>query len=235
MLSGKAFNRPSPPYPTETEISGQFASVFKEFPNGDDITVIARLADGRAVKGKVETLDELEPGGFYLFTGRWDEHPKWGWQFFFNGFVADIPRKADDAVAYLVKFGDCIGKKRAQNLVEAYGDSAVHVLLTQTQRVVADGLLSESAAETAVASLREVCDPALREAHEELWKLLRAGGGGFYGATVKQLLRMWGRSAPDRVRRDPFRLLVKKLPGCGFLRCDRLYLALEHPPDALKR
>src|SRR5262249_6898636 len=91
------------------------------------------------------------------------------------------------------------------------------------------------AAETAVASLREVCDPALREAHEELWKLLRSGGGGFYGTTVKQLLRMWGKSAPDHVRRDPFRLLVKKLPGCGFLRCDRLYLALEHPPDALKR
>jgi exodeoxyribonuclease V alpha subunit len=236
MLSGKAVNHPSsPPDPTETEISGQLLGITKEFPNGDSITVIARLADGRLVKGKVETVDELGPGNYYLFTGRWDEHPKWGWQFSFNGFIADVPRKADDAIAYLTKFGDCIGKKRAQKLAEAYGDNAVHVLLTQTRRVVDDGLLSESAAETAVASLREVCDPALREAHEELWKLLRAGGGGFYGATVKQLLRMWGRRAPDLVRRDPFRLLVKKLPGCGFLRTDRLYLSLGHAADALKR
>src|SRR5262249_53996393 len=114
-------------------------------------------------------------------------------------------------------------------------DATVNVLLTQTQRVVDDGLMTANAALEAAASLREVCDPGLREAHEELWKLLRAGGGGFYGATVKQLLRMWGKSAPDRVRHDPFRLLVQKLPGCGFLRCDRLYLSLGHKADALKR
>src|SRR5262245_16855710 len=104
MLIGSAKNHPpAPSDPAETEVSGQLLSIFKEFPNGDNVTVIARLADGRLVKGKVETLDELELGGFYLFVGRWDEHPQWGWQFSFNDFVADIPRKADDAVAYLAK------------------------------------------------------------------------------------------------------------------------------------
>jgi exodeoxyribonuclease V alpha subunit len=228
----------SPPAnPRETELTGQLASIFRRFPNGtDNETIIARLSDGRAVRGVVDDPDELREGSFYLFTGRWDEHHKYGWQFVFSGFAADIPRDANNSVAYLVRHCKGIGMTTAKKLVEVYGgEHAVRMIQEEPERVIADGHMREKMALAAAQSLREVCDPKLRHAHLEVWNLLKTGGGGFPRGLVNKLLKKWGETAPDRIRRDPFTLLVNRMPGCGFLRCDRLYLALGHRPDRLKR
>jgi exodeoxyribonuclease V alpha subunit len=229
-------NRSSAPAnPAETELSGQLDCVFKSFANDDNYAVLARLSDGRVVRGVVDCLDELQDHHHYLFTGRWDEHPQYGWQFVFNGFAADIPRGADGAAAYLMRHCHGVGTKTAENLIDRYGDDAVRVLIEEPQRVVEDGLLREAMAIAASQSLRDVCDPRLRDAHLELFRLLRSSGGGFPRKLIDKCLRLWSKTAPDRIRRDPFTLLVNQLPGCGFLRCDRLYLALGHQPDRLKR
>jgi hypothetical protein len=52
---------------------------------------------------------------------------------------------------------------------------------------------------------------------------------------IAACIAKWGARAPERVRRDPFALLIAGLPGCGFLRCDALYLSLGHNPARLKR
>src|SRR5262249_39742758 len=77
-----------------------------------------------------------------------------------------------------------------------------------------------------------------REAHLEqtkidLWTLF--DGRGFPRTLVSACLRMWGAKAAQRVRQNPFSLLVDGLPGCGFKRTDRLYLDLGYDPTALKR
>jgi exodeoxyribonuclease V alpha subunit len=130
---------------------------------------------------------------------------------------------------------DGVGLATAKRLVEKYGDDAVRMVVEEPQRVAEDGLLRPTIAEAAAQSLREVCDSGLRNAHLELFRLLRNGGGGFPRKLIDKCLKLWGKAAPERIRRDPFTLLVNGLPGCGFLRCDRLYLSLGHRPDRLKR
>jgi hypothetical protein len=88
-----------PQNPAEPELCGQIDNIFKTFDNGDSQTILARLSDGWVVRGAVDDSDELQERGNYLFMGRWDEHPKYGWQFVFSGFVIDIPRGADGAAS----------------------------------------------------------------------------------------------------------------------------------------
>jgi exodeoxyribonuclease V alpha subunit len=235
ILSTRSAATP-PANPAETEINGRLGSISKIFDNGDTQTIIAKLSDGRTIRGTVDDPGELQAGGYYLFVGHWNEHPKYGWQFAFSEFATDVPRDVDGAAAYLARHCEGIGATTANRLVEKYGGDAVRVLTLEPQRVVDDGILRPAIAQAAAQSLREVCDPSLAEAHLELFRLLRSGGGGFsYGKLIAKCLKLWGKAAPERIRRDPFTLLVRELPGCGFLRCDRLYTSLGHPPDRLKR
>jgi exodeoxyribonuclease V alpha subunit len=234
ILSTRSAATP-PTNPAETEINGRFGSISKTFDNGDTQTIIAKLFDGRAIRGTVDNPDELQAGGYYLFVGHWNEHPKYGWQFAFSGFATDIPRDADGSAAYLMRHCTGIGMTTANRLVEKYGGDAVRIVSEEPQRAVEDGLLRLPIALAAAQALREVCDPSLAEAHLELFRLLRSGGGGFPRGLINKCLKLWNKAAPERIRRDPFTLLVRELPGCGFLRCDRLYTSLGHPPDRLKR
>lgn len=227
--------RAAPADPSATELAGQLAQVRQQFDNADgSVTVIADLLGGESVKGTAESRGELKPGGDYRFLGRWLEHEKYGWQFAFDAALAEAPDDPDGAAAYLSRHADRVGLVTAARLVAAYGRDAPTVLIDDTARVVADGLMSADDAALASESLRRVyADPALREAHRDLFGLLR--GHGFYGKAIRAALRRWRASAPAQVRRDPFLMMTAGLPGCGFLRCDRLYLAMGRPPGRLKR
>jgi exodeoxyribonuclease V alpha subunit len=226
---------PAPPDPTATELRGQVAEVTHKFANADEtLTVIARLAaTDTVVRGNVDSAAELRPGGWFLFGGRWDEHPRHGWQFNFEVFTPDLPAGDDATVAYLAQLCPGVGPATARKLVDAYGEAAPRVLAEDPARAAADGLLRPDVAEEAGAALRAVCDPRLRDAHVELFALFK--GLGFPRRLTARCLELWGAEAPVRVRRDPFTLLVRGLPGCGFLRVDRLYLAMGRPPHRLKR
>ncbi len=117
--------------------------------------------------------------------------------------------------------------------MDAYGKEAVAVLAGDPGRVVADSLLESEPAFLASADLRKLCDPHLRDAHLELHELFR--GMGFWGACTKACLRTWKHRAPAVIRRDPFALLAREMPGCGFARVDQLYLKLGLPPRRLRR
>jgi hypothetical protein len=102
MFSLRATGAPKPPQnPAEKELHGQLDRVFKVFENEDSQTVLAKLMDGRVVRGTVDTPDDLKPAAYYAFFGQWQEHDRYGWQFAFSGLVRDIPRRADGSASYL--------------------------------------------------------------------------------------------------------------------------------------
>jgi hypothetical protein len=60
-------------------------------------------------------------------------------------------------------------------------------------------------------------------------------GRGFPGSLIDGCIAKWGIHAAKRVRKDPFCLLTDEMPGCGFLRVDRLYMELGNPHDRITR
>jgi exodeoxyribonuclease V alpha subunit len=224
----------APPDRSQTELLGRVARLSKVWDNADGtFTVLADVSDRLTVRGTVDDPAELRPCGHYRFVGRWEEHPKWGWQFRFESFVADVPAEASGVIDYLSAHCPGIGDATARKLVERFGNAAVRVLVETPDLAAAEGLLRPEVARAAATALRSICDPALRDAHLELSALFK--GLGFPRRLIKQVLAKWGAGAASRIRRDPFTLIVHDMPGTGFVRCDRLYLKVGGNPGRLKR
>jgi exodeoxyribonuclease V alpha subunit len=223
-----------PPDPGAAELSGVLAGVNQTFDNGDGtFTIIGTLEGGAAVRGPVEDRDDVKVGAHYKFLGRWDEHARYGWHFAFTSFVADAPADPEALAAYLARHCHGIGDATTRKLVAAHGADVVRLLIQEPERFAEEGLLSVIVAKGAAQTLAGLCDPETREAHLELFALFR--GLGFPGKAIKAALKLWKAEAAARVRRDPFSLLVAEVPGCGFTRCDRLYVSLGLNPGRLKR
>jgi exodeoxyribonuclease V alpha subunit len=227
----------APKDPTEKQISGRVKKVrIRRANDGGGEWLVADLDGGYAVTGKISSPDAIQEGEYYTFLGRWIDKG-YGPQFEFAGHVVDVPRTEGGAAKYLVKHcrGCGVGMATARKIVERFGDKAVETLRDNPEWIVEAGLLRESNAKAASESLREVAPPGLADAHVEVSKLLQMAGGGFHRTLVNQILKKWGADAAQKIRDDPFVLMLERMPGCSFGRCDRLYLAFGLPPDNLLR
>lgn len=229
-------------------INCEFHRVFTVFENADSRTIIgcAKPSDDDAAKIDDEKIEkdgtirlkgddneaELVVGLSYRFYGKWDNHHKHGWQFVFRQFVKIEPHSRVGVARYLARYAPGIGSTLANRLFDAFGTDACKVLRNDPASAVAavKGLKFE-VAQAAGRALAEIVE--LEDTKIELTNLF--SGRGFPGSLIDTVIKRWGILAPKRIARDPFTLLVNDLPGCGFSRCDRLYLDLGLNPARLKR
>lgn len=210
------------------ELIGQVAREI--FLAADSSMGIHRLRSGVGVRGPVPS------GGFdgrleYRFRGQWEEHPRYGRQFAYKSAVPHLTPTYGAVVAYLLKYAPHMSRGRAEKLWQAYKADAVKVLRETPAKAADLGIMPLEQAEQAALGLNAL---ASREAVLiELADLL--AGRGFPQATTDEILRRWGDRAAMLLRKDPFRLLVARVPGAGFKRCDKLYQDLKLPAKRLKR
>lgn len=229
--------------PKREEITATFNSERFRFSNADGDTIIgsARTADGEvAIKGQAD-LDELQPGQTYRFYGRWAPYKnrrtgQTEQQFAFESFVREAPHGREGVVAYLKSAGEGLGlgAARCMKLWDLFGSDAVRMLREQpaevAARLAAAGLkLQPGAAEKVAGNLR--FEMALEACTLDLMDVLN--GRGFPKATARLVTRQWGNRAANVIRRNPYQLM--NFRGCGFKRCDALYLDLKHNPAAIRR
>lgn len=187
------------------------------------------LTDGKSIIVDAAS-DEFTRGQYYRFLGRWEEGRR-GPQFKASTFTRDTPHTRAAVVKYLGDVCDGVGKAIANKLWEKYGPDACKVLREQPERVASDGIMSLESATAASSDLKRF--QFLEKTRIDLFGLLN--GRGFPGTLVDRAIAEWGVAAPDVIRRCPFRLLTKKLPGCGWKRCDKLHLDLGKSRTTLKR
>lgn len=197
----------------------------------DSDWTIAALQDKTVIVGNV-TDGKLLEGMEYRFSGKWVEHEKYGRQFQFESFAQLEPHSRLGVVAYLQKHTSGIGPVIANRLWQAFGSDAVATLRTDPQRCVDEvSLLHIEVAVSASEALREIARH--EETKIDLMDLLT--GRSFPHVLYDELIARWGVGAATIIRRNPFRMMLERFVGCGFVRCDRLYLDLGYRPDRLKR
>lgn len=206
---------------------GQLARVI--FAADDGGYCVLALADGSKVNGK-SSADNFRDGLTYRFFGRWADS-KFGPQFTFETFAVHVPAGRNGIITYLLEFAENVGRKTAEKLFDRYGPDAIDILRKNPDRVATDGVMAIDLARDAARSLATIA--GTEKTRVELFDLFK--GRGFPGKLIDRMIDEWGAKAGEMVRRDPFRLLVKKLPGCGFKRCDKLWCDLGKPRNALKR
>ena len=213
---------------TAREHLGQVSRVV--WADDDQPFVILRLADNASALGPAAST-QFEPHQLYRFHGRWKDG-KHGPEFAFDTFTRDRPLSRDAVVKYLTDTCRNVGKVTAERLVAKFGADALRLLREEPGSVADAGLLSPAAAEEASQDLARFAQ--LEHTRVELFGLFH--GRGFpRGTLIDRCIGKWGASAPAVVERDPFKLLVNKLPGCGFKRCDKMHLDLGKPTDSRKR
>ena len=198
----------------------------------DSDFAIGTLDDRKTVKGDSKP-GELIPGLTYRFLGRWTQHPTHGPSFQFSGFVQHVPHTREAVATYLAKFADGVGQVTAWRIVDTYGpDKAIAIVKTDPRRIAAE--ISRMSFERA----KRASDALVRLQRFEQTKidlLDLFAGKGFPGSLINRCIEVFGVKAAEHIRRDPFALLTRRLPGCGFLRVDTLYCELGLPTDRLKR
>lgn len=237
------------------EITGQFTRERFRFENdnGDVIVgdVECRPADDDssekragasrvAVKGPAQ-IGELASGIEYRFFGRWVSYKnkrtgKDQKQFAFNSFCKTTPVTREAVIGYLKHHGAGLrfGEARARKLWDLFGVDAVKIARTDPERtqqaLVNAGLhYNLKSAELLANSLQQ--DAAIEAIKLDLTTLLT--GRGFPKTLPTRVIQEWGNKAAQILRRDPYRLM--EFPGCGFKRCDAMYLDLRLNPARLKR
>lgn len=177
-------------------------------------------------------------GVSYRFFGTWESNDKHGRQFRFKTFTQGEPHSRHGLVQYLAKYCPGIGPAIAGRMFDALGSSAVSKLRNDPEgaadavnKFCNRSLLSVEVAQAAAIFLQK--NAKLEDAKIELTNLLH--GRGFPGHLIDTLAKLFGSFAATRIRRDPFILLARRFPGCGFMRVDRLYKDLGLSPTKLKR
>lgn len=212
----------------QRELLGEVARIVHANAEG---FFVATLRDGSTVVGTDEDA-RLSEGRTYRFLGRWTEHQRHGRQFAVRTFVAHVPHDARGVVRYLTEVAPGVGPARARRLWDLFGSDAVVVARTRPAEVVAAGVLTERQAVEVAEALERYA--GLESTRIDLWELFDARG---FPARVliPECIHRWGTRAAERIRQNPYVLMIRRLPGCGFQRCDQLYLALGGRPHKLKR
>ncbi|MER2254324.1 MAG: ATP-dependent RecD-like DNA helicase, partial [Priestia megaterium] len=174
------------------------------------------------VTGYFPKLNEDE---VYTFYGDFKEHPKFGLQFHVEQFKKELPQSRQGVVQYLSSdLFHGIGKKTAENIVDALGERAIFRILQNESVLKEVPRLSADKAEALVTQLRE--HQGLEEVMVKLTDL------GFGPQLSMKIFQAYKQEALEIVQNNPYQL-VEDIQGIGFSRADelgkRLGMATNHP------
>lgn len=212
----------------------ELTAVFQQerWRSPDSNWAIGIVRGGMAVVGSSEP-GELIPGVEYKFLGERKSHPRYGPQFEYKAFVQQQPHGKQGVVAFLCRYAQGIGTRRANDIFDKYRHDAISVLKTDPARVAAEvsGVTLKMAQEIA-EKLKQ--GEKLQATRIDLLEILD-GSGLPVEKTIDKALKKWGIAAADKIRRDPFILLQYRFPLIGFDKADHLYKRMGLPLTAIRR
>jgi exodeoxyribonuclease V alpha subunit len=165
----------------------------------------------------------------YIFYGAFKEHPRFGMQFHATHFRKDMPQTKQGVVAYLSsEMFKGIGKKTAENIVEALGENAISKILNQPSLLDSVPKLPPEKAKLLYDTLME---------HQGLEQVMVAlNQYGFGPQLSMKIYQAYKEETLNVIQKNPYQL-VEDVEGIGFGRADELGYQLGisgNHPDRIK-
>lgn len=198
--------------------------VFANEENG--YTVLDLGTEDEELVTVVGILPYVNVGDQLVLYGHFTHNPKYGRQFNAEQFEKKLPSDAAAILRYLSSGAvKGIGPKKAQKMVEIFGEDTFDVLenhpdwLTQVQGI------SPRAA-------REMSEDFKRRAG--IRQAMLFFREKFGAALTVRIYRAWGGAAVERAKEDPYRL-CREIEGIGFERADALAREIGFDADGDSR
>lgn len=170
-------------------------------PSGEAATLIGELAT-------------LGPGETARFSGRWEDHAKYGRRFRAVSYAPILPSSDRGLVRFLGSgLVKGIGEALATKLVARFGDRTIEVITKESGRlreVGGVGVKKAAALRTAVLARRD---------EAESFAFLH--GVGLGPALARRVFTKYGAAAPAKLKDDPY-LAAEEVSGIGFVTADRI-------------
>jgi len=234
MSKGKAAAAERDASRRSEELTGVFESI--RWQNDDGTYIIGTLQSGQSIKGNARAGSFIR-GCEYTFGGFWDSgNGKFGPTFIFKTCQPKAPVTREAVVAYLMRHlagtGCGIGDVSIKKIITQYGpDKAIDTIKNHPKDIASFLGLDLQKAIDASNTMKRI--EKFETTRIQLTQLFE--GRGFPQSTVEACIDTFGVNAVDAIKRDPFTMLVRGFHGCGFLRVNALYEALNLPKARLKR
>ena len=197
--------------PNEQEkLSGSVESIiYANEENG--YTILDFGTDQNELVTLVGTIPYVAEGDELTVYGKWVHNPKYGRQFQVQQFEKRLPSDAAAILRYLSSGAvKGIGPKKAQKLVELFGEDTFDVIENHPDWMAQiPGISHRMAGEISEEFARQA---GIRSA----MMFFR----DFFGAALTvRIYKAWGSAAVDRARENPYRL-CEEIEGIGFEKAD---------------
>ncbi len=189
-------------------------------------TILDFGTDGHELVTLVGVMPYVAEGDELTVYGRWVHNPKYGRQFSVTQFEKRLPSDSAAILRYLSSGAvRGIGPKKAQKLVELFGEDTFDVLENHPEWLTQIPGFSRRSADEVSAEFRR--QSGVRTA----MMFFR----DHFGATLTvRICNAWGASAVDKAKKDPY-ALCDEIEGIGFEKADALAKALGFAPDGMPR
>ena len=194
------------------KLTGSVESViFANEENG--YTILDFGTDQNELITLVGTIPYVAEGDELTVFGKWVHNPKYGRQFQVEQFEKRLPSDAAAILRYLSSGAvKGIGPKKAQKLVELFGEDTFDVIENHPDWMTQIPGISHRMAE-------EISEEFSRQAGIRSAMMFFRD---FFGAALTvRIYKAWGNAAVDRAKQNPYRL-CEEIDGIGFEKADAM-------------
>ena len=163
----------------------------------------------------------------YVFTGEWNNNPKWGKEFLFKSYQQIMPSTKEGILKYLCSgYVSGIGKKHARLIVQRFGKDTINVLDNHIEWLKDVPGIGKKR----FASLKESWNE-----HKNIRKIMiyLQSYGITTGLAVK-IYREYGDQALEKVNANPY-CLAEDFSGVGFRTADAIAQKMGYALDDMRR
>ncbi|MCL1950225.1 MAG: ATP-dependent RecD-like DNA helicase [Turicibacter sp.] len=170
---------------------------------------------------------DLKERQHYRFTGKWVNHPRFGWQFQATHYEIVQIREKSALIHYLSSdLFEGVGKKTAERIVATLGDNAIELILKQPVRL-------DDVPKLPAATAKKLHQQLVNQQGTEQ-VLAPLYGYNLSPQLVMKIFKRYEYRAVEIVEGDPYRL-IEDIEGIGFLRADELARKVGYSLESPKR
>ncbi len=204
------------------------------FRNEDNHYTVARFRpndSGRLFRDDlttiVGTLPGVHVGELLSVEGEWEKDPKYGRQLHVTSFTQRLPASIEGITRYLGSgLIKGIGPKKAQRIVEHFGEQTLAIIEQQPERLSEVKGISAKDREQIAKSWAEQSEI------KELHLFLQSHDVSMNLAT--RIYKQYGQESIKVVRENPYKL-AQDVHGIGFRTADEIAVKLGLPRDSIPR
>ena len=194
------------------QVEGQVQKI--RFRNEENGWSVFKLSTSDGPLTCVGTFLVLEEGQKFSLEGDLVFHPTYGEQFLVRSAKRLVPTGKQELLAYLSSgIFPHIGEKRAEKLIELYGDKVLELMRTRPEILMKIKGIGEKKAE-------EIRNRALK-IYGDQEGLLYLQAFDLGPKTSAKILDVYGAGVQERIEENPYNLL-NDVEGIGFLTADRI-------------